>query len=1122
MRQSAQEVDGATPDFRVLGRLQVVANGRDLTPGRPKQRALLALLLTRTDEVVARDELIEALWGETPPATAQTALHGHVSSLRKLLGPATIETRPPGYLLRVDSEHIDAGRFRVLLGEARAEPEPARRAELFSEALSLFRGEPFSDFRYDAFAGDEIRSLEELRLAALEERIDAELEVGRHGERIPELETLVSAHPLRERLRAQLMLALYRAGRHADALSVFQSGRRILAQELGLEPGPPLRDLERRILSHDASLSPPAAAERPVRGRSPPAGRGRRAPPEPAPLRLARRHPALAAVVGVVLAAAAVLATIVLGGDGAGTRISGDALALIDLASGKLAGSVPLESRPGAVAVGDGAVWATLPDMGTVVRIDSETRRVVDTVPVGADPTGVAAGAGSVWVTNSGGSTVSRISPARKAVVQTIDVPGSPAAIAVSDDGVWVANSVDDTVSRIDPDRGEVVATIAVGDQPVDLAAHRAGVWVANASSGTVSRVGPRPGVAVQTADVGHTPAAIAAGLNGIWVTNLLDGTVSRIDPDTNAVVQTVRVGDSPAGVAVAGGFVWVSDESRGTLRRIDPRSGSVNTIRLGSQAGKIAAGDGALWVSVRGSETAHRGGTLTVVVPDVIDAIDPALAYFSVSWNLLELTNDGLVGFKRVGGRDGATLVPDLARSIPRATDGGRTYSFRLRRGIHYSDGRPVRARDFRRAVERVFALESAGATHYTSILGAKSCRPGSCDLSRGIVADDTAGTVTYHLVRPDPDFLYRLALPFAYAVPTRTPDRAMENASIPATGPYAIERYERSKALVLRRNPQFKVWSPAARPDGFPDRIVWRLSTSEHRQVREVLGGRADLTFFPPPRDRLPALMASHAGQVHLTPQPGIYHMALNTTTPPFSDVRVRRALSFAVDRERIAKLLAGAGRLTCQILPPNYPGYVSYCPYTLEPGRTWQAPDLAQARKLVLASGTAGSRVKVWATPDYAFGLPMPVGRYFVRLLDELGYRARLKVIGGQSDYFGHTLDPSHGAQIAFEGYTSDYPTESGYLLPTLTCNSRGNSAAQFCDPSIDRRMEAATALQVSDPRAAHDRWSSIEHDLVDLAPWLPLVSRVRVNFVAERVGNLQVHLQWGPLLDQIWVR
>ena len=318
------------------------------------------------------------------------------------------------------------------------------------------------------------------------------------------------------------------------------------------------------------------------------------------------------------------------------------------------------------------------------------------------------------------------------------------------------------------------------------------------------------------------------------------------------------------------------------------------------------------MWVSVRGPETSHRGGTLTVVSSNVLDTIDPALAYFSDSWNILDLTNDGLVGFKRVGGLAGASLVPALARSIPKPTDAGRSYTFQLRSGIRYSNGEPVRPGDFRRALERVFRLESDGAFHYAAIRGAQLCtrKPATCDLSKGMVVDRAANTVTFHLVLRDPDFLYRLALPFASAVPSRTRDQAADATPIPATGQYTIARYTKEKELVLERNARFREWSKAAQPDGFPDRIVWRLGVDEADQVSSILKGRSDLSFRELTPELLDMLASSHAGQVRFAPKDGTYFMSLNTTTPPFDDVRVRRALNFAVDRRLLARVFAGIG--------------------------------------------------------------------------------------------------------------------------------------------------------------------------------------------------------------------
>ena len=256
-------------EFRLLGRFEVEADGVDLTPPRRQHRALLALLLLHAGEVVATDDCVDALWGERPPETAQTALHGHVSALRKRLGPERIETHGPGYRLRLAADdEVDIRRFERLAGEAPAKGR-VDRSEQLGKALALFRGEPLAEFRYDAFASQEAARLDELRLAVIEERIQTELELGRQDEVVLELERLIAEHPLRDGLRAQLMLALYRAGRQVDALEAFQEARRVLRDELGLDPSPALQRLEHQILNQDPELAAPDAFA-PARHPAPP------------------------------------------------------------------------------------------------------------------------------------------------------------------------------------------------------------------------------------------------------------------------------------------------------------------------------------------------------------------------------------------------------------------------------------------------------------------------------------------------------------------------------------------------------------------------------------------------------------------------------------------------------------------------------------------------------------------------------------------------------------------------------------------------------------------------------------------------------------------------------------
>jgi DNA-binding SARP family transcriptional activator len=246
-------------DFRLLGPLDVAEHGRSVALGGPKQRSVLALLLLHANQTVSTDAIAEALWGDAPPPTVAKVIQVRMSNLRKALGHGRLSTRPPGYVLHVAPEELDLARFEALLDAARA-AGPPEAGDLLREALRLWRGAPLADLAYESFARPHIARLDELRLTALEARIDADLATGRHAALIGELEALVLQHPLRERPRAQLMLALYRSGRQSDALAAYRAAHRTLSEELGLEPGADLQALEQAILRHDPSLRVPSDA----------------------------------------------------------------------------------------------------------------------------------------------------------------------------------------------------------------------------------------------------------------------------------------------------------------------------------------------------------------------------------------------------------------------------------------------------------------------------------------------------------------------------------------------------------------------------------------------------------------------------------------------------------------------------------------------------------------------------------------------------------------------------------------------------------------------------------------------------------------------------------------------
>jgi len=474
---------------------------------------------------------------------------------------------------------------------------------------------------------------------------------------------------------------------------------------------------------------------------------------------------------------------------------------------------------------------------------------------------------------------------------------------------------------------------------------------------------------------------------------------------------------------------------------------------------------------------------------------------------------------------------VPDLATALPAPSDSGKTYTFQVRPGIRYSNGKLVQPGDFRWALERAFELGSPGAPYYGGIVGADRCAKGKeCDLSRGVVTDRAARTVTIHLAAPDGDFLTKLAMPWAVAVPVSTPAKPASGTSpVPATGPYRIAGYEeKTKTYRLVRNGRFREWSADAQPDGFPDviSVSGRFGFLESDRVRAVRAGAGDIAYSggpPIPAGELEQLAARYPSRLHLNTAFDTEYFFLNTRVEPFDDVRVRRAVGYAFDSEAYVDQAKGAYAATCQLLPPNFPGYRPSCPYEAAGvGR------LGRARALVRVAGASGTRVTVW--------VPAPLaerGRYMASILEVLDFRASVRAVpldpaGGPSGYYDAVGDSHTEAQIGYGGWVADYPSAAGFIPPILSCaafvpNSPQNqNLAQFCDPAIDAKMERASALQTQDPPAATLLWQEVERDILAQAPIVPATNRRNADFVSARVGNYQFNPQWGVLLGQLWVK
>lgn len=584
-------------EFRILGPLEVREGARIVELGAAKQRALLGVLLLHPNAFVSTSRLVEELWGDHPPATAEKLVQGYVHALRKRLGPETVVTQGPGYKLALDESALDLFEFERLVEEARAAP-PAEAIGLRRRALSLWRGAPLGDVTVEGSARFVLSRLEETRLTTQLEAIESELELGGHADLVGELESLVAANQYQERAHELLMIALYRSGRQAEALAVYHALRRRLDDELGLQPSQQLRELEGAILRQEPALDLPP--KRALAADAPLVDDGSRPP------KRRRPRPVIAwAATVLVLGGVATWAT-AFRDSPSRVAVAPNSVAVIDPAGDRVELVVPVGIRPGAVAVGGGSIWVANVEDRTLTWIPLETARVRKNIALPATPTGIAFGEGAVWVAHGLRGQLSRVDPTFAQVTKTVDATRtafgtSSGSVAVGFGAVWAAYG-DSTLARLDPSTTRRTGAAFAGYHPVGVAVGAGSVWVAHGGEPTVERFNPatfEEGPVRPPITVGNRPRAIAYGESAVWVANGGDDTVSRIDPNGDSV-RSIPVGDEPSAIAVGGGLVWVANAGDGTLTRIDPVTYDTETIDIGGAPAGIAVAGGRVWVSVR------------------------------------------------------------------------------------------------------------------------------------------------------------------------------------------------------------------------------------------------------------------------------------------------------------------------------------------------------------------------------------------------------------------------------------------------------------------------------------------------------------------------------------------
>jgi peptide/nickel transport system substrate-binding protein len=619
-------------------------------------------------------------------------------------------------------------------------------------------------------------------------------------------------------------------------------------------------------------------------------------------------------------------------------------------------------------------------------------------------------------------------------------------------------------LARLDSRTARLVQELDPNASPASVAVGGGAVWVTDTDANNVTRVDPT-GLSTPIT-VGIGPSAIAVGEGAVWVADTLDGTVTRIDPSTTAVTTTIPVGRSPSALAVGGGSVWVANGGDGTITRIDPDTDQTTaTIRVGGSPRAIAIGGGRVWASVDAPATtatlAASGGTLRMETLADLDSLDPALAYSAGSWQLLYATCAKLLNYPDRSGSAGSELTPEVATGLPTLSADGTTYTFTVRPGFRFSppSDQPVTAQTFKSTIERTLnpRMKSPIAYEFANLVGAVPYMAGRADHISGVQA--RGDKLNIHLLAPEPDIPSRLAQPFFCAVPTNTPIDPGGLRAIPSAGPYHVTSYIPGQSVVLARNPNYG----GSRPHRLA-RIVLALGVSSQRAVADIESGRADYTSIGgTPASTVSALAARLAAQYGPASPAAAHHrqqyfaesqhpeldfLILNTHRPLFSDLRLRQAVNYAIDRQALARLGDGFGsadRPATQYLPPGIPGFTPSAVYPI-------TPNLTKARALTSGRG----RTAILYACNYA--ACRQLAQIVSNDLARIGLRVETKAFDHNALY-ARLATPNEPFDIAFGTWLTDYPDPASMLNGMLADRS---IYPTFNDPVTQRALAATGRL------------------------------------------------------------
>ena len=507
------------------------------------------------------------------------------------------------------------------------------------------------------------------------------------------------------------------------------------------------------------------------------------------------------------------------------------------------------------------------------------------------------------------------------------------------------------------------------------------------------------------------------------------------------------------------------------------------------------------------GKSEGKEGGTLTVSFASYPDALDPQFSYTLEGWSAMYDTYIPLLTYAHAQGEAGSQIVPGLAESLPKVTDGGKTYTLKLRKGLKYSDGTPVRASDFKASVERMFKLNSSGSPYYTVIVGAEEFQKTKSGGISGIEVDDETGEIVIRLTSPQGAFNDLLALLFAAPVPADTPAKRASKTPIPATGPYEIVELKPGRGWSYARNPQWAKTNAklvTEVPDGHVDRIEANVVTNQSTQVNEIEQGKTDWMYDAVPPDRLAEVKGKYEGsQYRLEPLIGVDFVWMNMTQPPFDDPKVRQAVNHGVNPEQLERIYAGEITATHQIIPPGVPGHEEYNLYPF---------DMTRAQQLLKEAGPSDLDVTFWTE-----SLNEEAGEYFESMLDEIGFDAELKVVNPETYFTVIGNEKTPDLDLGFAGYAADYPHPNAFFEPLLSGASilptNSTNLSRTDEPELTEKIERLATQTLGAKQ--EDEYAELDREFMELAPWAPYGTPAASVFVSENVDFDGVI--WNPIFS-----